>query len=172
MIVEAIPPEVDKAFRASIGLGPDAEARKWTVWALATRSLRRPEDAAQRVGYQFVPLDCQRHEVLEAPIAFQSGIHIVTGTMAAKVRSALEVVLEIDATEGQDASWELRSVRIPALYLEALWLHSLSRLQDIVVPYSSYDEDILEDQRYRLKTFLELAARAASHRSPSGTLIV
>lgn len=162
MIIQAVPREVEEAFRARLDLPPDQRAVAWVVWALSSRSLHRPAGAARRVGYQYVPLDCDHVRILEAPLEIETGIHLVNGILSNKVRSALQVTFEIAGTERRNASWELRSLRIPALYLEAMWLHSLSGLADIVVPYSSYDEDIREDQRYQLRTFLALAAKAST----------
>jgi hypothetical protein len=162
-VVTNLPAEYAAAFRQRIDIPAESPAIGWAVFALATRFLRRP-GAARLVGYQFVPIQDDKSEVLEAPLDLTTGIHIVNGALAGQIRSALDAALEIADTERSNAYWELRSLRIPALYLGAIWLHSLTGRADIVVPYLSFEEDILHDQRYRLATFLDLATKAVRRR--------
>ena len=58
--------------------------------------------------------------------------------------------------------YEMRSLRVHALYLEVMWLHPLASSPATVIPYVSFFPELQVGQTYSFATFLKVAQREAA----------
>lgn len=65
----------------------------------------------------------------------------------------------------QSGSFELRLLRIPALYIAALWLKDIADDADTIIPLAPAPNYLTPGQTYSVQAFLELARRAAQRES-------
>jgi hypothetical protein len=102
--------------------------------------------------------------LLELPVRSGSSIQKMTGPLAEAILTAEEQIRSLAEAEAPERVWELRALHIPALYVEALWLHSLSGHPDIVLPYASGVNSIETFREQPLRRMLQSALRAAATR--------
>ena len=78
---------------------------------------------------------------------------------------AMEAVRMIGALpEAQAANYELRWLSIPALSVEALWLHSQQDSEDVVKPVFTSDEEFLSRPFYGMEGFIAALLPLAERR--------
>jgi hypothetical protein len=78
--------------------------------------------------------------------------------MAEAILTAEHQIRNLREATSPEMIWELRALHVPALYLEALWLFSLSGRADIVVPYASGTDKVETFLAQPLRRMLQSAA--------------
>ncbi|HYP48092.1 MAG TPA: hypothetical protein VEQ61_05595 [Thermoleophilaceae bacterium] len=106
-------------------------------------------DSAQPVGRRFMVMDGDR-PVASAEVAGRqdgSGFQANEGPFVAATARAIEQAEE--DPELADGDYELRVLRIPALYLMALWLKDENGDGDLVIPLDPAPTPLESGRRYR-----------------------
>jgi hypothetical protein len=96
--------------------------------------------------------------VLELPVRPGAGVQKMTGALAEAILMAEHQIRNTAEAESAEMIWELRALHVPALYLQALWLHSLSGRPDLVVPYTSGTNKVEAFHPQPLRRMLQGAA--------------
>lgn len=96
--------------------------------------------------------------VLEQPVRPGAGVQKTTGALAEAILMAEHQIRNTTEAGSAEMIWELRAIHVPALYLQALWLHSLSGRPDLVVPYASGTDRVETFHPQPLRRMLQGAA--------------
>jgi hypothetical protein len=104
--------------------------------------------------------------VIEKRVQPGSPVRVVIGDIARRIREAEAEIRTWPEWKETPEDYELRAIRIPRLYLEALWLHSPRGLGDYVLPYAAFEGELKEGQRRSLDFFLRAATRLARQTPP------
>ena len=121
-------------------------------------------DSAHPVGRRFMVMDGER-PVASAEVAGRedgSGFQANEGPFVAATARAIEQA-EQDP-ELADGRFELRVLRIPALYLMALWLKDENGDDDVVIPLDPAPAPLESGRRYRPEEVLAELAPVAHER--------
>jgi hypothetical protein len=135
------------------------------VYAVGLEALAGPpgtiEDAARPTGWRFLV------ERPQAPIAAAEVHDATRATVPAQLTEGAHVrstAAGLRAAEGlapvQDAEFELRLLRVPALHLLAHWLHATDR-DDLFVPIAPAPRPFDAARAYPEREFAEAAAALA-----------
>jgi hypothetical protein len=171
------PEDAVKAVRASIarraprrrGLrarGPAASVsapqRVFTVGLDSLAGDSRIEDTARAPGWRFL-VEEEREPVAAAEVHDETGATVPAQVTEGQfVRSTAAGLRAAEAHPAVgEASFELRTLRVPALNLVALWLHS-AEAEDLFVPLEPAPAPFEADRTYPEREFARLSAGLAS----------
>lgn len=98
-----------------------------------------------------------------ADVAEKNGLHTFSNSQTGRLVDATRKVMDEAARLPQVSagSYEPRLLRIPSLYLDALWLKNLGAGEDLVVPIASKSSDLVAGQTYTGDSFINLVRELA-----------
>jgi hypothetical protein len=146
---------------ASAPTSVSAPQRVYTVGLEALAGAQAVEGTARATGWRFL-VEEAKEPVAAAEVQDQAGAAIPAQlTEGAFVRSTAEGLSAAEALGPvQEAAFELRLLRVPALYLVALWLHSPGR-DDLFIPLEPAPAPFEARRPYKEPEFAELTTGLA-----------
>lgn len=137
-------------------------------------------NAAMPVGWGYVVGQSTENVTAESPVASAEVLerggghqfsHIQHGWLGKATQRAISVAEQLPQVIA--GSYELRMLRVPSLYTDALWLKNLAAGRDLVVPIASANPEIQADRSYDAEEFLAImrdiaAKKAGFDNSPKG----
>ncbi|MBC8167674.1 MAG: hypothetical protein H7Y20_17620 [Bryobacteraceae bacterium] len=161
IIRSTVPWSVYQAFRAYLEIEHTEETQTaWPVWAIAADRISQGPSGALLIGWQFISREFFPSTALEKSARGDYGIQRADGTLAGKVQTAELAIRCLAESVESEEPFELRALRIPSRFFEALWLHSLSGKVDVIVPYMSFSDELQEFQKYSLDFLLGVVAKS------------
>lgn len=127
-------------------------------------------DAAQAVGWRFLLGQPSQDPTVAAEIHESGGQHEFSGLNRGPfVAQTLTAIKQAETTpEIRDGDFEPRVLRIPALYVVALWLKERSTGKDILIPLDPAPTNLTPGRHYTADEFAaELLAMGARMTGPS-----
>jgi hypothetical protein len=121
-------------------------------------------DAARRVGRRCLVMEGDR-PVAAAELSDPDGEGDLTTTEGPFTDATARTVREVEAwPQVADGEYDLRLLRVPALYLMALWLKDRDGSQDLLIPLDPAPSGLEAGARYEEGDLLERLKRRARER--------
>ncbi len=129
----------------------------------------RGVDAAQAVGWRFLLGQPAEHPTVAAEVADAGGQHefsgLNRGPFVGQTLSAMKQAEQVEEVKNGD--YEPRLLRVPALYVVALWLKERTTGKDIVIPLDPAPPNLTPGRHYTADEFAaELAEMSARMPAP------
>jgi hypothetical protein len=128
------------------------------------------DTAARLVGWRFLLGQPSEHPAVAAEVASVGGAHefagLNRGPFVGQTLAAMQMAEA--APELRDGDFEPRFLRVPALYVVALWLKERATGKDIVIPLDPAPPELTTGRQYTGAEFMtELAAMKSRATAPS-----
>ena len=142
------------------------------VYQISLTSLidENPLDFAEAVAWRYLVIDGENAiEAAETTLGGANGIsfsQVNRGPQVAGFVRAVELAEEL-AADNPDKEWELRYLRISAVYVDALWLYGFQKCNDLLIPIQSALDHLNTDQAYSPQTFFNSIRERALERLKS-----
>jgi hypothetical protein len=157
------PTEVPKKIRHDFDQALHKEATEELIaYPIYVRGSRRSR--IYHVGWQAFVRGRADFEVAERRAALNAPVITYRGPVAESIRAAEAAICDTPQRADPDKSYELRALRIPAHYIQALWLRGPGR-DGVLVPYLAYDDDELRELTLVPETvFMDIINRLSERR--------
>jgi len=149
----------------SLGGAPPEIANAHQVFILSPQAIADSRDlsAAKAVGWGYVVNQPATNlssgsSVVAAEVLERGGGHAFSNMQQGWIGRATQRTIAVAKTLPQviAGSYELRMLRIPALYTDTLWLKDRVAANDLIVPIASASNQVRADQPYTVINFLSL----------------
>ena len=142
------------------------EPKSWTLYAITADRLNRGASAAILKGWQYARVESDGCIFVTRYLRAGTSLEVAQSSVTKRAQSAYKQIVTLAAPlpgeSTPERAYEVRVLVIHELYLEVMWLHSLSGGQDVVIPYLSYLPELAEGGVYPFSKFLQVARREAA----------